>query len=147
MIKNDNKMNCNKIHNQIIFYLEGDLPSSEMTKFEDHLQCCESCSKLTNEIKQTLTIIPLQKNNETSPYFYTRVKARLEDNTSSREKFLPRFAQAAIFSVLLVATIFIGIELGDTSSSITTSEVHPNSELLPFFDGLKQEPIETFLMK
>ena len=110
-------MKCKKIHNKLIFFIEGDLPENEMAAVSAHLEVCSSCREFVEEMKKTLGIINLEKQVQVSPYFYTRVKARMEGQQESSPEstglsLWERVLQPAFFTVLLLAGIYAGILTG-----------------------------------
>ncbi|MBN1819360.1 MAG: zf-HC2 domain-containing protein [Prolixibacteraceae bacterium] len=141
-------MKCKSIHNKIIFYLEGNLQKDEMMAIEKHLQICDDCKKFTGELQKTLAIIEKEKIIEVNPFFYTRLKSRMQSQSekvvSSSPVFL-RILQPVAFTVLLLIGVYSGIKIGESSqagSSITSA----NAEIVPFLNELADEPIESFLM-
>ena len=78
-------MKCKTIHKNLIFYLEGELSANENAKIKLHLAECAECSAFAAELGKSLEILDSEKSPEVNPFFYTRVKARLESQ-SNKEK-------------------------------------------------------------
>jgi anti-sigma factor RsiW len=145
-------MKCNTIHKKLIFFLEGDLPVREADEIYEHLARCEKCAAFAEDMKKTLSIIKLEKSPEVNPFFYTRLKARME---KEKEKVLQpaefplweKVLQPAIFSLLLLAGIYTGIRIGRPANGELTSHHSAERELVPYLNEMEAEPIETFLME
>ena len=80
-------MKCKNLHKKLIFFLEGDLSPKMMEEVQNHLDECSSCAAFAKELKQTLGIIETEKELEVNPYFYTRLKARLENQNEQSPAF------------------------------------------------------------
>lgn len=142
------KMKCKTIHNKIIFFVEGSLPTNKSILIEEHLQECKECLAFAEELKKSLAIIQTEKIKESDPFFYTRLKARmvnqLEKGTSKIPYFI-RFLQPVAFSLLLMVGIYSGIKIGKTPQS-NSAEMVSEIEMIPFLNEMDGEPIESFLM-
>lgn len=140
-----NKMKHESIHKDLIFYLDNELPEEKRTAIENHLEGCADCRSFLVFIKEEMQIIEKEKNPEASPYFFTRLYARLDE----RPEFMPqglwiRLAQPAFFSMLLIAGIYGGLRLGSNASSgIINQEPASTIQLMNDFEA---EPIESFLL-
>ena len=55
-------MNCKDINSKLIFYIEGDLAPDLENKIKNHLQSCDSCMHLYENMKLTLGVIDKEKN-------------------------------------------------------------------------------------
>jgi len=145
-------MKCRAIHKNLIFYLEGDLKKEEMSGVELHLNECRECAAFAEEMKMTLGIIENEKNAEVNPYFYTRVKAKLESFAQAQQvKTLKpayiRVLQPVFFSMVLLMGISAGIMIGNAPSRYEARMVISVEGLVPFLDEMSHEPIETFIFE
>ena len=145
-------MKCKTLHKKLIFFLEGDLPENEANEMKAHLAKCESCAAFAEDMKKTLGIIQVEKSPEVNPFFYTRLKARME-NEKVQEKqrvgfpIWEKVLQPAFFSLLLLAGIYTGIKIGQPADTGTGQNIFAGTELVPFLNEMEAEPIETFLME
>ena len=152
-------MNCTEINKNLIFYIEGDLSSEKEKIVKKHLEECDKCKYLYNEMEKTLGVIQKENTPEINPFFYTRVKAKMEDvqESSFRPVFRPvfmRILQTSVAVVLIAFGVFVGIQMGDnylnnsmvSGSEQTISKYQEYSQQL-FLDGLEVESIETSLLK
>lgn len=143
-------MKCKTIHSKLIFFLEKDLAPAEMQAVQAHLDSCTDCALFAEEMKKTLSIFETDKVNEINPFFYTRVKAKLENQSLPKLTARPvvvRILQPVVFSIILLLGIYGGIKLGATGSTTTAKNMIGQEELIPYWNELDGEPIESFLME
>ncbi len=148
-------MNCKEVHKNLIFYIENELNAETQSKIQDHINACVSCKKLYVNIKNTLEIINSEEKNKSYPFFYTRIKQKVDELNSSEIKtgFLPSFTKAlkpVALAILLAFGIFFGINLGNKYE--TNNYTESNENLLQayaneyYVNELNEETIETFLL-
>lgn len=145
-------MKCRTIHKNLIFFLEGDLPEKETEQIKVHLSGCKQCAAFAEDMKKTLGIIEKEKAIETNPFFYTRLKAKLESPAEAEKvplwkPVLVKVVQPVFFSVLLMAGIYTGFKIGTPLRVNTAAANYPTEEILPYLNEMKSEPIEEFLME
>ena len=140
-------MNCEICHKQLIPYQEGLLKGPALQEMEQHLQECSSCRSFAGYLKETLLSIENSRLTAPDPFFYTRVKARLEKqvNSSSVKSGWIRILQPAFFTFFLAAAIYAGILLGGLYGNSETKS-YARENLDPWVNELGSEPLETFLM-
>lgn len=143
-------MNCKKLHKHLIFYLEGELPAREMKQVKLHLAECSDCANFAAEMQKMLGVIETDRERKINPYFYTRIKARLNSQPARREaSFNPvfiRIMQPAILSVLLIAGIYTGIKIGQPVRTQNENSF-ATTEIVPYLNEMQSEAIESFLME
>ncbi len=142
-----NIMKCKAIHKKMIFFLENDLPEKEMEEIRLHLAGCKECAAFAEYMKKTLNVIDQERKPDVNPFFYTRVKARLE-NQAVKETVTPlwaRILQPAVFTLLLLFGIYAGIKIGQPSHN--QESYYAEQEIFPYLNEMTAEPIETFLME
>lgn len=142
-------MKCKDVHNKLIFFLEGDLSGMEMKAVQEHLDECGECALFAEELKLTFSILETEKKPEINPFFYTRVKAKLEkqeEQSIERRPVLVRVLQPVAFSLVLLLAIYGGIKFGATSAEQSAS-LTAKQELIPYLNEMDVEPIENFLMQ
>ncbi len=143
-------MKCKTIHSKLIFFLEKELAPAEMQAVQAHLDSCTDCALFAEEMKKTLSIFETDKVKEVNPFFYTRVKAKLENQSLPQLTARPvvvRILQPVAFSIILLLGIYGGIKLGATGSTTTAKNMIGQEELIPYWNELDGEPIESFLME
>lgn len=145
-------MKCNTLHTKIIFFTEGELSAAEMEQMKIHLSGCSDCAAFANEITKTLAVIENEKTPQLTPFFYTRVKARLENQTENvvatrQTPVLVRILQPALFSLLLISGIYAGVKIGQPAKVNSHIPVFAEIEVVPYFNEMESEAIENFLME
>lgn len=145
-------MKCKTIHSKIIFYFDGDLAPDEMEQIKLHLSQCADCAAFAGELSKSMAILESEKSPKINPFFYTRLKAKLENqqigqNEIYRRPILLRALQPVFFSILLFVGIYAGIKIGQPSNSSASSAIYAEQDLIPYLDEMKNETIETFLME
>ena len=144
-------MNCKKAHKEIIFYLEGDLLPTKEKEIEAHLKQCPDCMAFAEDLKLSLGIISNSPKMEVTPFFYTRLKARIENLGQIKvspmwERFFVVF-RPVFFSILLAVGIFSGIKIGQKTTDYNTSYSSSQVEPVPYLNELGMESLESFLME
>ncbi|WP_340111534.1 zf-HC2 domain-containing protein [Maribellus mangrovi] len=144
-------MKCKDVQSKLIFFLDEELPIKEMQAVQEHLNDCTDCALFAEDMKKTLSILETEKTPELNPFFYTRVKAKMENRETerviNRRPVLVRVLQPVAFSIVLLIGIYAGIKLGASGSAKTSNTVLAQQEMIPYWNGLDAEPIETFLME
>lgn len=140
-----NKMKTNCIHKDLIFYLDNELSEETRIAVEKHLEECADCRSFLVFLQDEMQVIEKEKNPEASPFFYTRLSARLDEQPQFKPQGLwVRFAQPAFFSVMLIAGIYGGLHLGSNASSGMINPEPTNT--IQLMNDFKTEPIESFLL-
>ncbi|MDP2336831.1 MAG: zf-HC2 domain-containing protein [Bacteroidota bacterium] len=139
-------MDCKTIHKDLIFYLDNELPNERRIIVQKHLDRCTECREFLALLQSEMQIFSDEKNPEVSPFFYTRLSARLEE----RQEYQPqnqwvRLVQPVIFMLILVIGIYGGLQLGSNASNSTTNQ--PATRSIQMLDDFEAEPIESFLLE
>lgn len=136
-------MKHKEIKGQLIFYLEKSLTSEEIKLIEEHLDKCKECKYYLTRLKEDLAVLQEEKAGAADPHYYTRLKARIEAANRPVNRYRA-WLQPAIFSLLLMIATTGGVILGRHFSP--AHQVQAITSELLFFDGVKEEPIEQFLL-
>jgi anti-sigma factor RsiW len=140
-----NKMKHESIHKDLIFYLDNELSVEKRTAVEKHLEECADCRGFLAFLKEGIQIIDKEKNPEVSPFFYTRLSARLDEKPDRQvQSQWARLAQPAFFSLVLLAGIYGGMKLGSNASSPKVNQ--PTTSSIQMLNDFADEPIESFLL-
>jgi predicted anti-sigma-YlaC factor YlaD len=138
-------MKCRNIQKDLIFYSDKELLVDRNTTVRNHLENCVSCRGYLAFLESELSIISEEKNKETTPFFYTRLSARLEvDRESGTHRSWSWLLQPALFTLVLLLGIYGGIQIGENASS-TIKNLNAQSAIQIFKD-FESEPIELFLL-
>ncbi len=93
-----------------------------------------------------MLVIEKEKEVKPNPFIYTRVMAGLESKRriapARTKKLIPAFA----FTLILIASVIGGINLGKLYSSVAYDHSNELQEEVSYFDELEQEKIETFFL-
>lgn len=140
-----NTMKTKCIHKDLIFYIDNELSAEKRIAVEKHLEECSDCRSFLVFLKEEMQIIETEKNQEVSPFFYTRLSARLEEKqVYQTQSPLVRLAQPAFFSLILLAGIYGGLKLGSNASSLLVNQ--QTSSGVQMLNDFAAEPIESFLL-
>lgn len=102
--------NCAKKYSYFA-YLEGTLTPAERKAFEQHLTGCAQCQENLFRVQEFLTKIEEDKTLTVSPYTFTRIMSRIEQNRLSEARY--RKWQPAIIGIVSVMAIVVGMLLGN----------------------------------
>lgn len=109
-------MNCKYVEENIVGYLEGNIPEGRKMKFDEHLRECEKCRKMAEEFSSAWGYLRSPAPKEVSPYFWTRLRARI-DEYEKKKSFIGspvKFLEPAMYSLILAVGLFAGYSLGST---------------------------------
>jgi len=145
-------MKCSTLHKNIIFFLEKELPAEEMEQMQKHFEVCPECKAFAEDLKKTLGIIKDEKSPAVNPFFYTRLKARMESQLEKEpisfwRPVMVKVIQPAFFSILLIAGIYGGYKIATPVQTTMVSTVYADNEIIPYLNEMQSEPLEDFLME
>jgi len=145
-------MNCRNIHKRLVFFLEGDIPEPEAEEIAKHRVQCPTCAAFAEDLKKTLQIVQLEKLPAVNPFFYTRLKARMQKEAEgvvqpAGFQLWGKVLQPALFSMLLLIGIYTGIKIGQPVSGGESTIDYAAQELIPYLNEMEAEPLEAFLME
>ena len=139
-------MKCKICTSYLVPYLEGSLSGKELAMMESHLDASPSCRSFATYLEDAFSLVGKNRVTEPDPFLYTRVMARIE-RESGEAKRIPGLAgilQPAFFSLLLVFSVWAGLKIGKLTTSEPGYAAMEQSD--PWFNEMRSEPIETFLM-
>ena len=103
-------MDCNKISKNIIFYLDNELSEDGRIEFEAHIHECPQCMNLYENVASTYKLIAVENNIEANPFFYHKLKTRLE---TKEESSLINIFSTVLKPLAIAASIALGILIGN----------------------------------
>jgi anti-sigma factor RsiW len=134
-------MNCTRMENKILAYVDGRLKESERLEMEKHLSACGACQLRVNEFRAVAGFLDELPQIEPSAAFDVRVRARVAAEPVKQGWWAwftpsPRVAFAA--SLLLLATVWIGSRPPDPRTLTAADEAQIDQDLpvLENFDVL-----------
>jgi len=115
-MKNNQKevtaMNCRRVCQLLIEYIENDLPLEISAKIDDHLRECKSCSREFTRIQKTINLIRKFPSITPAPGIIQEVMAKLEEEErlTSRSflakfKLLPKKVMIAAATLVVLACV------------------------------------------
>ncbi|MFW6019998.1 MAG: anti-sigma factor family protein [Bacteroidales bacterium] len=103
-------MNCNTIHNKLIFYLDNELDQDEKQELEKHLETCSSCNELYKKLAGTYNFnnIPGMSADFTDQVMQKIVPSQKIDSKKQQFiKFSRRIAAAVLFMLISISAVFV----------------------------------------
>jgi len=145
-------MKCSELHKQLFSYLEGELSENDVRCIDNHLEECASCRSVYNNTREAWDALR-EEEISYQPFFYTRLKQRMENRKNRTAPNLARIGRAilqpAIYFVILGLGIYIGVHLGQgfepqdetvsTTEQINYIEDYAKSQYL---NGMELEWVE-----
>jgi predicted anti-sigma-YlaC factor YlaD len=134
-------MKCNEIREMLPDLAAGmSASASEVSgKVNEHLRTCADCSATLNEFRQTMALLDEWTAPEPSPYFDTRLKARLREEAAKQPatwlQWLRRPALAVSLGLVLVA--------GTTLVLRNDATRHPDKVLAEVVPGTAVSDLQT----
>ncbi|SDK68180.1 DUF4179 domain-containing protein [Natronincola ferrireducens] len=99
-------MNCERIKNQLIDYLEGGMSNKEEKIIEEHMEDCEACKRELEELKAAIDYIKEESNEIIAPEdFIEGIKDKVKPSPQTTFK-PPRKRRTAIMVAILL-TLFV----------------------------------------
>ncbi len=110
-------MKCRKVEKNLIIYLEKELPVEKHRLIREHLNSCNQCQELMHEVQLTLQVVTHEQIQETNPFFYTRLKQRIENETGKgiivfKKATWKKVLYPALYTVFIALAILLGIYIG-----------------------------------
>jgi len=142
-------MKCNKLHMDLIFFVESSLTPERKNEINYHLSECDTCRKFVNELIYSLEIIEKEKRIETNPFLYSRIHNKINNYEKSTNTFLVfalKILRPVFVILLLLSGIFSGIKLGSSYSSKYADEDSELQIITYYLNDLQHEPVETILL-
>jgi predicted anti-sigma-YlaC factor YlaD len=120
------KTDCKLVEKKLIFYIDNELDINELMLVKSHLEVCSDCKSAYNHLIECMGLIADDKLTETNPFFYTRLKEKMDAQSSKKKvlNWLPSkqlIRQSAFYIVLGIFALFSGFYLGSGNSMINES--------------------------
>lgn len=117
-------MTCNEIGEHLLDLAAGAMPASEVS---DHLRACAACTEKLDGLRRTMSLLDEWTAPEPSPYFDTRLQARLREEASpARHGWLDWFRRPLV-AVAMAALMVVGFGLFRASiyntSAVTDAKI------------------------
>jgi anti-sigma factor RsiW len=124
-------MNCNFVEEHMLDLAAGNAASSEVTK---HLNACTGCATKLDEFRSTMALLDEWQAPEPSPYFDTRLKARLREAAAEPVGFRAWFKRpvlaGALAGLMALGVVMLGlVDEGKLSWGSGTQQVSAVQDL------------------
>jgi anti-sigma factor RsiW len=136
-------MSCSRIENRILPYVDGRLKESERRGMEAHLAACAACRLRVNEFRAVTGLLDELPQIEPSAAFDMRVRARVAAEPVKQSWwawFTPSPRVAFATSLLLLGTVWIGVNSNQPSIAQEDLPVLENYDVLSNFEPLTELP-------
>jgi anti-sigma factor RsiW len=152
-------MNCERFREQMLDALQG--PAA--TELEEHARACSACTQELAALRQTSALLDEWPAPQVSPYFDSRLRARLREEAAVPVGWWARLQRPALaVSLTLLMAVGIGLLMpnapepvakapvqtqpqvkADTGSAVADLQtLDQNQDLYATFDLLDEIPVE-----
>lgn len=138
-------MDCSKIHNDLIFYIEGSLAEGKRNAVEEHLRNCAECSAFADMLRASLNVIAQEKMVEEDSGFADRVVREMKKGQAGISTFTGILRYAAAAAVIILG-VFSGVNIAKVTSVPPDNELSEISDEVYYLHDMYQEPIESFFL-
>jgi len=113
-----------QIEENLLLYLDGDLPAREMASVQKHLEHCSSCKEHLDLLSDLWKAEAAATRENPSPFLWTRLEARIDEYQRNQNLFtdfferLIRLVRPVATLSMLVAGILLGVYFGSVPASI-----------------------------
>lgn len=101
-------MDCKHINDRLLDLASGTIPDIETQK---HLETCSACAEKLASLAQTMALLDDWRAPEPSPYFDTRLKARLREEAAQPVRSWLAWLRKPAMAMALMALISVGVTL------------------------------------
>ncbi|GEM_PF-4232139 len=103
-------MNCPEFAENIVFYLDEELPPASKEAFAAHRAACASCRQLFTAVAGTYQVIDQERQISVRPYFYQRLKTKM---ARTQQKQRTGTVVALLKPLAVAASIALGVIIGN----------------------------------
>ena len=142
-------MNCQEVKRKMIFYSDGELSDAESRAFRAHLDDCNECAHLYNELQSTISLTGKRKRLESNPFLFTRIEEKLEAMENRTPRQVPvyrRVLQPVSLSLMVAAGLYLGILLGNAYNAAENENQLNGFTTEYYLNDFQQEDIEYWLL-
>jgi hypothetical protein len=139
-------MKCVEIGEQLMDMAMG-LPSG--LPAEEHVRACAACAARLEELRQTMSLLDEWRAPEPSPYFDSRLGARLREAAARRQGWFVWLKKPVLAGALVALLIVAGLLIGPSQkavapvTTIATSQPQPGTAVGDLQDLEKNHEIFT----
>ena len=111
-------MKCTELETNAIAYLDGKLSARQRETMDRHLAACSACRERVQGFSQVMGLLGEWEAIQPSPFFNTRLAARLEEEAASRgwretlwRRWLPWPVPGSVFAVAMAIVVTLAVVL------------------------------------
>ena len=101
-------MNCNQIREMLPDLVVGAGMEASTPEVTGHIASCKDCAVHLRELKETMALLDEWQTPEPSPYFDTRLNARMRDEVARPQAGWFHWARRPAWAMSLAAVLFAG---------------------------------------
>lgn len=101
-------MNCKEMGDRLLDLAAGTVPDGET---ERHLQTCEACAEKLASLVQTMSLLDEWQAPEPSPYFDSRLQARLREEAAKPATSWLVWLRKPVLAFAMVGLMAVGVTL------------------------------------
>jgi len=102
-------MDCNQIRELLPDLSVGINNAAPDQEVEKHIASCESCASKLRDLQQTMALLDEWQAPEPSPYFDTRMQARLREEMARPQAAWFQWLRRPAWAMSLAAALFVGV--------------------------------------
>ncbi len=117
-------MKCKQVENNLIGFIEGQLPLDLQSDISVHMIHCADCRAIYDQVKATWLPYSGLAIPELSHYFYSKLQQKIIDKSQKKIYISERMTtllQPVAACILIFLAIFIGITIGSHITNVRTS--------------------------
>lgn len=103
-------MNCKEMGDRLLDLAAGTVPDGDT---ERHLQTCEACAEKLASMVQTMSLLDEWETPEPSPYFDSRLQARLREQAAAPARDWLAWLRKPALAFAMVGLLAVGVTLYD----------------------------------
>ena len=139
-------MECSKVHNDLIFYLEGSLDEKSNADIKHHLGTCKRCSDFADMLRESLDVIEYEKKVGEDNDFADRIIDELSGKRKKSKTYPLSILRYAAAAAIIIFGVFTGINIARLASGYDQNGLTEMSEETYYLNDMYQEPIESFFL-
>jgi hypothetical protein len=121
--------------------MDGELSTERKKTIQIHLQECETCQETLKTMNQAWCLLDELPAPESVPYFYTRLKARMEaEKPEKGQKWIERILIPTSAVVAIILGIFMGSIVGSNGNQQAEAAVVDEEFIASYLDSFEDLP-------
>jgi hypothetical protein len=131
-----------EIQEQLLLYIDGELPDEEMHQIRDRLSACAVCAQRRDELASLWQSETRSEKVKPSPFLWTRLQARIKEYEQTPvfiwdlKRTLQKIRVHPFSALAVIVAIVVGIYIGTPRESQRNDRAHLASLSLSAVDEL-----------